>query len=120
MCNNAGVQTGKKSSVSSLFELMGSIWKFSSTPRRLDVDNVPVPSTTIWTRSDGVVPGLACRQTAGPRAEVIEVRGSHCGLGHNGAVLRVIADRLALPDDEWWPFDVSGALRALYPSNEGG
>ena len=110
----------EQSSVNSLFELMGSIWNFSSTSRRLDVDKIPVPSTTVWTRSDGVVPGLACRQTPGPNAEAVEVRGSHCGLGQNGAVLRLIGDRLALPVDEWRPFEVSNAMRAIYPSNEGG
>ena len=109
-----------QSSVSGLFELMGSLWNFASTSRRFDIDRIPVPSTTIWTRTDGVVPGLACRQTPGPQAEVIEVRGSHCGLGHNGAVLRVVADRLALPEGEWRPFEVSTALRSIYPSNEGG
>jgi dienelactone hydrolase len=107
-----------QSNVSVLFELMGSIWKFSSTPRKLDVDRIPVPSTTIWTRSDGVVPGLACRQTPSRFAEVVEVRGSHCGLGHNGAVLRVVADRLAQPDDSWEPFRIPTAMRALYPSCE--
>ena len=109
-----------QSNVSFLFDLMGSIWKFAFPSQRLDVDSVPVPSTTIWTRHDGVVPGLACRQTPGPQAESVEVRGSHFGLGYNTAVLRVVADRLALPDNEWYPFEVSKVTRALYPSNEGG
>ena len=108
-----------KSNVNSLFELMGSIWKFTATSR-LDIDRIPVPSTTIWTRHDGVVPGLACRQTPGPQAEAIEVRGTHFGLGYNGAVLRVVADRLALPNGEWRPFEVTAATRALYPNSEGG
>ncbi len=110
----------QQSNVSFLFELMGSIWKFAFASQRLDVDRIPVPSTTIWTRHDGVVPGIACRQTPGPQAEAIEVRGSHFGLGWNVAVLRVVADRLALPDGEWRPFDVSTVTRALYPSIEGG
>ena len=109
-----------QSSVNGLFELMGSVWNFSTTSRRLDIDRIPVPSTTVWTRSDGVVPGLACRQTPRARAEAVEVRGTHCGLGHNGAVLRLVADRLALPEGEWRPFEVSAALRSVYPSNEGG
>ena len=33
------------------------------------------------------------------------VYGSHCGLGHNPAALWAIMDRLALPEDEWSPFD---------------
>lgn len=109
-----------QSNVRLLFDLMGSIWKFAFVSRRLDVDRIPVPSTTIWTRHDGIVPGIACRQTPGPRAEAVQVRGSHFGLGCNGAVLRVVADRLALPDGEWRPFEVTSATRVLYPSSEGG
>ncbi len=109
-----------QSNVRFLFDLMGTIWKFAFRSQRLDVDRIPVPSTTIWTRNDGIVPGLACRQTPGPEAEAIEVRGSHFGLGYNGAVLRVVADRLALPDGEWRPFEVTTITRPLYPSNEGG
>ena len=108
----------EQSNVSFLFDLMGTIWRFAFVSRRLDVDRIPVPSTTIWTRHDGVVPGIACRQTAGPQAEAIEVRGSHFGLGYNGAVLRVVADRLALPDGEWHPFEVTTLTRALYPSHD--
>ncbi|MDH4278361.1 MAG: alpha/beta hydrolase [Acidimicrobiia bacterium] len=110
----------RQSNVSFLFDLMGSIWKFAFVSQRLDVDRIPVPSTTVWTRHDGVVPGISCRQTPEPRAEAVQVRGSHFGLGHNGAVLRIVADRLALPDDEWRPFEVTSVTRALYPSNEGG
>ncbi len=109
-----------QSNVSFLFDLMGSIWKFGFAAQRLDVDRIPVPSTTIWTRHDGVVPGVACRQTPGPTAEAVEVRGSHFGLGCNAAVLRVVADRLALPEGEWRPFKVTRVTRALYPSNESG
>ncbi len=109
-----------QSNVRFLFDLMGSIWKFAPASQRLDVDRIPVPSTTIWTRHDGVVPGIACRQSPRPQAESIEVRGSHFGLGCNGAVLRVVADRLALPDDGWRPFEVTAMTRALYPSTEGG
>lgn len=108
----------EQSNVSTLFELMGSIWRFSSTPRFLDVDRIPVPSSTIWTRTDGVVPGLTCRQTPRPEAEVIEVRGSHCGLVTNGAVLTVVADRLAQPLGSWAPFKIPAGMGALYPSHQ--
>ncbi len=88
---------------------------FVKTPSKIDVDAVPVPSTAIWTRSDGVVPGELCRQTPGPRAESIEVRGSHVGLVSNPAVFYVIADRLAQHDDEWAPFVAPRRLRRLFP-----
>ncbi|MEZ5229218.1 MAG: alpha/beta hydrolase [Acidimicrobiales bacterium] len=91
---------------------------FLEPPRRFDLDRVPVPSTTVWTRSDGVVPGLACRQTIRREAEVVEVRGSHTGLGANGAVFYLVADRLALPRGDWHPFDPPDRLRRLYPTIE--
>ncbi len=91
---------------------------FLEPPRRFDLDRVPVPSTTVWTRTDGVVPGLACRQTIRRQAEVVEVKGSHIGLGANGAVFYLLADRLALPRGDWHPFDPPDRLRRLYPTIE--
>lgn len=64
----------------------------------------PVPSTAIFTRTDGVVPWRSCIDEPGPRSENIEVYGSHCGLGHNPAVVGIIADRLRLGRDDWRPF----------------
>ena len=67
-----------------------------------------VPSTAIFTRGDGVVPWNSCIDDAGPRAENIQVYGSHCGLGYNPAALNIIADRLRLGRDEWRPFQPRG------------
>lgn len=67
------------------------------------VASVPVPSTAIYTRADGIVAWRLSTQLRGARAESIEVPGSHCGLGHNPSVLRIIAERLAQPDGEWTP-----------------
>jgi pimeloyl-ACP methyl ester carboxylesterase len=64
---------------------------------------IPVPSTAIYTRADGIVAWRSARQLPGTRAESIEVPGSHCGLGHNPSVLGIIAERLAQPDGEWAP-----------------
>lgn len=75
----------------------------------------PVPSTAIYSRTDGVVAWQGCREQDGDTTQNIEVEGSHCGLGHNPAVIYAIADRLALPEDEWQPFDRSGLRSALYP-----
>jgi pimeloyl-ACP methyl ester carboxylesterase len=59
----------------------------------------PVPSTAIYTRSDGVA-WQGCREQESATTENIEVEGSHSGLGYNPAVLYPIADRLALPEGE--------------------
>lgn len=87
-------------------------------PSTIDVDRIPVPSTTVWTVSDGVVPPEACRQSVGDEAEVVQVRGSHTGLVANPAVFYLVADRLALPLGAWSPFDPPGKLHRLYPSIE--
>jgi len=65
----------------------------------------PVPTTAIFSRSDGVVSWKCCiEQEEGPTTENIEVLGSHCGLGHNPMVLMHIAERLAQPEGQWKPF----------------
>jgi hypothetical protein len=46
--------------------------------------------------------------------ENIEVEGSHCGLGHNPAVLYASADRLAQPDGQWRHFARRGLRRLIY------
>jgi len=59
----------------------------------------PVPTTSIYSRSDGVVAWQACQQVEGRgRFENVEVQGSHLGLGWNPQVFDVIAGRLAQPD----------------------
>jgi pimeloyl-ACP methyl ester carboxylesterase len=75
----------------------------------------PVPLTSIYSRTDGVVAWRACLEQEGPTSENIEVRGSHCGLGHNPAALWAVADRLAQPEGGWSRFASAGALRLLFP-----
>ena len=61
-----------------------------------------VPTTAIFSRSDGIVAWQACLQE-GTRndTENIEVRSSHCGLGWNSEVLEIIAGRLGQRENEW-------------------
>jgi pimeloyl-ACP methyl ester carboxylesterase len=77
---------------------------------------VPVPVTSIYTRSDGVAQWTLCLEEEGPQRENIEVLGSHIGLGHNPAVAFAVADRLAQPEGEWQPFAVPSPLRHFYPA----
>jgi hypothetical protein len=74
---------------------------------------MPVPTTNIYSRADGVVPWESCVDVQGDRSENIEVPGSHAGMGHNPVVLAVIADRLAQPDGSWHPYRPSGCLSAI-------
>jgi pimeloyl-ACP methyl ester carboxylesterase len=73
-----------------------------------------VPTTSIFSRSDGICAWQACLNDEGPRVENIEVCGSHLGLGHNPAVVYAVADRLAQPEGEWKKFDRTTGWRPLH------
>ncbi|MGH8796369.1 MAG: esterase/lipase family protein [Caldimonas sp.] len=78
----------------------------------------PVPTTSIYSRSDGIVAWQCSVEAASDRSESIEVIGSHCGLGVNAAVLYAVADRLAQPEGCWQPFDRSGPRGLVFPDPE--
>lgn len=77
-------------------------------------DPPPVPTTAIYSRTDGICAWQICRERPSAHAENIEVQGSHCGLGHNPAVVYAVADRLAQAEGEWRPFDRSGWRSLVY------
>jgi pimeloyl-ACP methyl ester carboxylesterase len=85
-------------------------------PPEEDRGPLPVPATAVFTRHDGIVPWQACLELPSAIGESVEVLGSHTGLGHNPAAMWVIADRLALPEGEWKPFEPKGQVRLLFPS----
>ncbi|NEX22806.1 alpha/beta fold hydrolase [Thiorhodococcus mannitoliphagus] len=74
----------------------------------------PVPTTSIYSRSDGIVPWTASVEREGPRTENIEVESSHLGLAVSPLSLYAVADRLAQPEDIWRPFERSGIKGWLY------
>ncbi|WP_343526682.1 alpha/beta fold hydrolase [Sphingomonas sp.] len=53
---------------------------------------LPCPSAAIWSRSDGLVAGIICRDEATP---AIEVRSSHLWVQHRPQVLAAVAAILA-------------------------
>ena len=79
---------------------------------------LPVPSTSVFTRWDGIVDWRSCRQPAGPRSENVEVPASHLGLGYHPAVLWVVADRLSQPADSWHPFRAPWSQPGREPGRE--
>jgi triacylglycerol lipase len=57
-----------------------------------------VPTTHVYSRTDGVVHWQSCIDVSGaPSVENVEVMGSHVGMAVSADVYRVIADRLAMP-----------------------
>ena len=77
-------------------------------------DPPPVPVTAIVSRSDAIAGHHHCREAASPRAENLEVVGSHLGLGVNPLVLFAIADRLAQREGSFRKFDRRGLRGVLY------
>ncbi|HEY1439550.1 MAG TPA: alpha/beta hydrolase, partial [Mycobacterium sp.] len=63
-----------------------------------------VPTTCIYSKTDGIVAWQCCISLPAPRTENVEVHSSHLGYGHNLETLYVVADRLAQPEDCWQPF----------------
>jgi pimeloyl-ACP methyl ester carboxylesterase len=74
----------------------------------------PVPTTSIYSRSDGIVAWRCCLQSRSASAESIEISASHIGMGLNPAAWYAIADRLAQHEGGWLPFHREGWRRWLY------
>ncbi len=75
----------------------------------------PVPTTSIYTKTDGVVAWKGSIQRPGQTpSENICVPASHVGLGVNPLVMFALADRLAQPEGEWAPFEADGLKRFVF------
>jgi len=68
----------------------------------------PVPTTSIFSRTDGIVAWQCSVGRPGPMHENIEGEAGHLGPGFNPLAWFAIADRLAQPDGRWKPFDRGG------------
>ena len=76
---------------------------------------LPMPLSCLYSLSDGVVPPQEATIDGNPALhENIRVPGSHMGLGFNGVVLWIVADRLAQPEGQWQRFAPSGVAGYAY------
>ena len=81
--------------------------------------DLPVPATSIYSRTDGIVNWRTSLLRPSDTAENIEVHlASHIGLGVNPAALWAVADRLAQPEGEFRQFDRSGPFAIAYGTPE--
>ncbi|MGZ9109399.1 MAG: esterase/lipase family protein [Micavibrio sp.] len=75
---------------------------------RLSEQPPPVPTTSIYSRGDGIVNWRACLNPKRAMTENIEITGSHCGMVINPLTYLVLADRLAQDVQKsarkWKPF----------------
>lgn len=75
-----------------------------------------VPSTSIYSRGDGIAPWHLCMDEEEGATENIRVPGSHAAMPFNLLACFVVADRLAQPEQNWRPFQATGMAKLLYPS----
>jgi pimeloyl-ACP methyl ester carboxylesterase len=75
----------------------------------------PVPATSIYSKTDGIVAWQTCMSEPGPRQENVAVSCSHLGYGYNPTVMWVVADRLAQPYGFWSPFAPPPGMANMYP-----
>ena len=104
-----------------------NVWRVYERVTRQPIDEIdrellermrtppPVPSTAIYSESDGIASWRACVEAPGERTDNVRIPGSHCGLGVNPLAAWVIADRLAQPADAWRHFEPSGLERFAFP-----
>ena len=76
---------------------------------------IGVPSTSVYSRLDGIVSWQACVEPETERHQNVEVRCSHLGFGVDPATLWLIADRLDAPPSHHHPFRPPPLLRPFYP-----
>jgi pimeloyl-ACP methyl ester carboxylesterase len=103
-----------------LYEAMsGEAVQDNSELRQAIAGDLPVPTTSIYSRTDGVVNWRTCHLRPSDTAENIEVHlASHVGLGVNAAALWATADRLAQPEGQFTQFDRSGPFAIAYAPPE--
>jgi pimeloyl-ACP methyl ester carboxylesterase len=101
--------------VARLFQYLSGLEHEHVRERMLEapLEPPPVPSTAVYSRTDGVVHWSTCLEYPGELAESIEIVGSHTGMAVNPAVLHVVADRLAQPEGGWKPFERDRGWRSL-------
>jgi pimeloyl-ACP methyl ester carboxylesterase len=83
--------------------------------RRAISGDLPVPATSMYSRSDGVVNWRTCCLRPSDTAENIEIYlASHVGLGVNPAALWAVADRLAQGEGHFSQFNRKGPFAIAY------
>jgi pimeloyl-ACP methyl ester carboxylesterase len=83
--------------------------------RRAELRRAPsVPTTSIYSRSDGVVAWQCSLNDEAAHTENIEIPSSHIGMGAHPMALHAIGDRLRQDPANWQRFD-RGLLRGWMP-----
>jgi pimeloyl-ACP methyl ester carboxylesterase len=76
-----------------------AIRRFALGPQPL-----PMPSSALYSKTDGITAWQNCLAIPDHQTENIEVHSSHFGMVVSASVFRVVANRLAQPENAWLPF----------------
>jgi pimeloyl-ACP methyl ester carboxylesterase len=76
-----------------------AIRRFALGPQPL-----PMPSSALYSKTDGITAWENCLAISDHQTENIEVHSSHFGMVMNASVFRIVADRLAQPENAWLPY----------------
>jgi pimeloyl-ACP methyl ester carboxylesterase len=99
--------------------LSGETVEQTSELQQAIAGDLPVPATSMYSKTDGIVNWRTCLLHPSATAENIEVRlASHVGFGVNPAALWALADRLAQAEGQFLQFDRSGPFAIAYAPAE--
>ncbi len=74
----------------------------------------PVPTTSVFTKTDGIVDWRGSVQSDSDLSENIQIPASHLGIGVNPLSMYIIADRLRQDPEDWKRFDKQGLKRFVF------
>jgi len=74
----------------------------------------PVPTSSIYSKTDGIVAWEGSIQKLGVQTENIAVPASHLGIGVNPLTMYLLADRLSQPLDAWKPFKANRLMSLVF------
>ena len=66
-------------------------------------ESPPVPTSSLYSKTDGIVSWRGCIEKRSERSESVEVKASHLGMATHPEVLRIVVNRLAQPEGAWRP-----------------
>ncbi|MFO1115444.1 MAG: alpha/beta hydrolase [Beijerinckiaceae bacterium] len=108
----------KATNASRLYEQVTGERHADAQPQHLRAlaGDLGLPTTSIYSRTDGVVHWRTSLAKENDHTENIEILlASHTGLGFNAAALWAVADRLAQPEGTFAPFGRGGPFALAYP-----
>ncbi len=108
----------QETNASWLYNLVSKRRKNQVKYAKMDTIHEPptMPSTAIFSKSDGIVNWKGCLEPEMPHTENVEVNAAHMSLGIHPATLVCIADRLAQQEGNWKPFQPNEKVRNMFPS----